>query len=55
MDKNKYCITLGFEHPNSGHWLSAGQIIEMTEGEATQLVLSGYLTEKPEEQKKKGK
>ncbi|MGL4602245.1 MAG: hypothetical protein ACRCVE_12405 [Plesiomonas sp.] len=47
MEKNEYLVQLGFEHPNTGHWQAAGTTIEMTESEATQLLLSGYLIEKP--------
>ncbi|EKS7793771.1 hypothetical protein JGK43_002092 [Edwardsiella piscicida] len=47
MEKKAYLVLLGFDHPNSGHWQEAGTIIEMSESEATQLVLSGYLIAKP--------
>lgn len=47
MEKKEYLVQLGFEHPNTGHWQAAGTIVEMSEGEATQLVLSGYLVANP--------
>lgn len=47
MEKKAYLVQLGFEHPNTGHWQAAGTTVEMTEGEATQLLLSGYLIVKP--------
>lgn len=47
MEKIEYLVQLGFEHPNSGQWQAAGSIVDMTEGEATQLLLSGYLIVKP--------
>jgi len=47
MEKKPYLVQLGFEHPNTGHWQAAGTTVEMTEGEATQLLLSGYLIVKP--------
>ena len=55
MDKKNYLVELGFEHPNTGHWLAAGSTVEMTEGEATQLLLSGYLIVKPSAKTSKGK
>ncbi|EKS7764783.1 hypothetical protein [Edwardsiella ictaluri] len=47
MEKKAYLVLLGFEHPNSGHWQKAGTVVEMSESEATQLVLSGYLIARP--------
>ncbi|MGL4776356.1 MAG: hypothetical protein ACRCWT_08070 [Aeromonas veronii] len=55
MEKIEYLVQLGFEHPNTGHWLAAGSTVEMTEGEATQLLLSGYLIVKPAAKTSKGK
>ncbi|ALN97538.1 hypothetical protein [Aeromonas sp. ARM81] len=55
MEKIDYLVQLGFEHPNTSHWLAAGSTVEMTEGEATQLLLSGYLIVKPAAKTSKGK
>lgn len=55
MGKTEYLVQLGFEHPNSGHWQAAGATVEMTEAEATQLLLSGYLIVKPTSKAIKGK
>lgn len=55
MGKKEFLVQLGFEHPNTGHWLAAGSTVEMTEGEATQLLLSGYLIVKPAAKTSKGK
>lgn len=55
MEKNAYLVQLGFEHAKTGHWLEAGTTVEMTEGEATQLLLSGYLIVKPAAKASKGK
>lgn len=55
MEKTEYMVQLGFEHPNTGHWQAAGSTVEMAEGEATQLLLSGYLIVKPAAKASKGK
>lgn len=55
MEKTEYLVQLGFEHPNSGHWQVEGSTVEMTESEATQLLLSGYLVIKPVVKATKGK
>jgi len=55
MEKKEYLVQLGFEHPNTGHWQAAGTTVEMTEAEATQLLLSGYLIVKPTAKAAKGK
>lgn len=55
MEKTEYLVQLGFEHPNTGHWQAAGSTVAMTEGEATQLLLSGYLVIKSAAKAVKGK
>lgn len=55
MEKIEYLVQLGFEHANTGHWQEAGTTVEMTESEATQLLLSGYLIVKPAAKSSKGK
>lgn len=46
MDKQTYVVTLGIEHPRTGHWLAAGSDIELTDSEATMLLATGHVIKK---------
>ncbi|KFC09026.1 hypothetical protein GTGU_01218 [Trabulsiella guamensis ATCC 49490] len=43
MDRKKYIVTIGVEHPGTGHWLDAGTRIELTERQAKILLLNGHI------------
>lgn len=43
MERQKYIVTRGIEHPGSGHWLDAGTEIELSERQAKILRLNGHI------------
>lgn len=42
MEKQRYRILRGIEHPGTGHWLEKGCRVELTERQALMLRMTGH-------------
>jgi hypothetical protein len=43
MERKKYTVVRGIEHPVTGHWLPSGAIVELTGRQACILTLNGHV------------
>ncbi|ECV6025650.1 MULTISPECIES: hypothetical protein [Enterobacteriaceae] len=43
MQKKKYVVSIGVEHPGTGHWLPAGTEVELSERQAKIMLQNGHI------------